>query len=478
MSVHLTRLTRTVNRGSLGARDYSKNSIRPRSAEGRFTMASLMTLASAGQPIDKHWLLALRIGTLILVTLSVAVAIPALLEWDDRGPVVLCFFVPVLTFVLILLALGSNPPGKFCLAVLVALGSLTFMLASVSLPFVLADAVRKLRWQTIGSEPIWGQLALLNFTILVSAIGGYVRLTRKGGVASWAWAIRILAGVSILLACFPFIGYLRDLSRMDTWLAPLTRVLALLATVFVYVVVLWGLREGSRSASAELRRALFITVISGLFLMLYFAQAYGSSLYYTENGPLAADLVAVLIFILLALGSGVYAGIGIRTYYLMKREDGDVRTLLKGFATAGACGLVFILGSAGMARHEHGMLERRALGSLWSIKSAEVEYASKFSASYSPSLQALGPPPEGGSPGPSAANLIHSVMASGRWVGYLFTYTPGPPDSAGRITSYTLRARPIQYRRGSRRSYYTDHLGVIRFTKENRDATAQDPPLP
>src|SRR5215469_5284872 len=56
---------------------------------------------------------------------------------------------------------------------------------------------------------------------------------------------------------------------------------------------------------------------------------------------------------------------------------------------------------------------------------------------------------------------------------YTLQYTPGRPDATGRVTTYTLVARPGNF---GFRSYYTDETGVLRATTEDRAATVQDAP--
>lgn len=64
---------------------------------------------------------------------------------------------------------------------------------------------------------------------------------------------------------------------------------------------------------------------------------------------------------------------------------------------------------------------------------------------------------------------------------FTITYTPGPPDDDGRIFAFTVRACPKEY--GGRAynsnwaSFYLDQNHVLRYTVEDRPATAQDPEL-
>ena len=80
-------------------------------------------------------------------------------------------------------------------------------------------------------------------------------------------------------------------------------------------------------------------------------------------------------------------------------------------------------------------------------------------------------------PTPERANLIDEVLDTGEKYGYRFTFTPGPRDEEGKITSYGLTARPLTYKRTSCRSFFTDETGVIRATEKDRLATINDPPV-
>jgi len=60
---------------------------------------------------------------------------------------------------------------------------------------------------------------------------------------------------------------------------------------------------------------------------------------------------------------------------------------------------------------------------------------------------------------------------------YTFTYTPGPLNSVGEITTYTLTAVPSDAGCTDWNRNFTEETGLIRWTHENRPATAQDPPI-
>jgi type IV pilus assembly protein PilA len=121
--------------------------------------------------------------------------------------------------------------------------------------------------------------------------------------------------------------------------------------------------------------------------------------------------------------------------------------------------------------------EASAVGSMRTINTAEITYADTYKSGYSPSLAALAPPPGSAQPSASAAGLIDDVLARGVKNGYRLTYTPGQPDKDGHIGTYTVTARPLEFGKSGRRSYFTDQSGVIRVTEENRPATVKDPPL-
>ena len=120
--------------------------------------------------------------------------------------------------------------------------------------------------------------------------------------------------------------------------------------------------------------------------------------------------------------------------------------------------------------------EASAVGCIRSIVTAEAYYSEHYPAGYSPSLASLGVPPQGVQPSASAADLLTNSLTSGRTVGYIFTYSAGPKDSGGKITTYTVTARPITWKKGIR-SFFDDQTGVIHWTDKDRTPRATDPAL-
>ena len=115
-----------------------------------------------------------------------------------------------------------------------------------------------------------------------------------------------------------------------------------------------------------------------------------------------------------------------------------------------------------------------AVGSLRTLNTAEITYASTYNAGYSPDMPSLGPTAGTATPTASLAGLVDSVLAAGVKSGYSFTYTPGSAVN-GRIDTYSLNANPITVGTTGTNFYFTDHSGVIR---QNSTGTAADTDSP
>jgi type IV pilus assembly protein PilA len=113
-----------------------------------------------------------------------------------------------------------------------------------------------------------------------------------------------------------------------------------------------------------------------------------------------------------------------------------------------------------------------AVGSLRTINTAEITYASTYNAGYTTDLASLGPTT--GTPTSTAAGLIDSVLAAGTKSGYSFPYVAGSAV-AGRIDTYTLLANPTTPGTTGTNYYFTDHSGVIR---QNSTGTASEASSP
>jgi hypothetical protein len=104
--------------------------------------------------------------------------------------------------------------------------------------------------------------------------------------------------------------------------------------------------------------------------------------------------------------------------------------------------------------------EDRAVQSVRDVRAALSDYASAEGGAYPRQFEALGDRAR------AAAQLSQSAN-------YQMQYTPGPVEADGRIRTYSLQDRAGNY---GFRSFFTDDSGVLRATRENRAATAQDPP--
>jgi hypothetical protein len=79
--------------------------------------------------------------------------------------------------------------------------------------------------------------------------------------------------------------------------------------------------------------------------------------------------------------------------------------------------------------------------------------------------------------GPAGVGFLEPVIASGKKDDYRYQLIPEHTAHNQPIMHYTITARPIKRLMKDQRSFFTDETNVIRFTTENRAATAADPPL-
>ncbi|MGH9813671.1 MAG: DUF4190 domain-containing protein, partial [Candidatus Acidiferrales bacterium] len=102
--------------------------------------------------------------------------------------------------------------------------------------------------------------------------------------------------------------------------------------------------------------------------------------------------------------------------------------------------------------------EASAVGSLRTINTACEYYANQSpDRGFPDSLEEMGP---------GGADLIDSVLASGRKNGYVFTYEASDTDQDGILDAYSASAAPIDPGRTGKRFYFTDETGVIRLSED------------
>ncbi len=112
--------------------------------------------------------------------------------------------------------------------------------------------------------------------------------------------------------------------------------------------------------------------------------------------------------------------------------------------------------------------ESSAIGAMRTFNTALITYASTYpQIGFPETIVVLG----GTGGDPAHAGLIDARLASGEKSGYGFEYHK---DSQ---YAYSIVGRPLKYGETGTRSFFTDQSGVIRFTDEDRAATASDRPL-
>jgi len=107
------------------------------------------------------------------------------------------------------------------------------------------------------------------------------------------------------------------------------------------------------------------------------------------------------------------------------------------------------------------------------INTACVSYDSDYYVGYPAVLSDLGPSTL---PSSTAADLIDAVLVTGIKSGYTFSYTPGPTQSDGTITTYSVTANPLAPGVSGQRGFYTDQTLVIRVNQTG-PATSTDSPI-
>ena len=104
--------------------------------------------------------------------------------------------------------------------------------------------------------------------------------------------------------------------------------------------------------------------------------------------------------------------------------------------------------------------EASAVGSVRTINTAEVTYASTYPSVGFATRAQLGPDPSSGAGGTSTnSGLIDSVLASGSKSGYSFAVANGATTP---VATYTVNADPVSAQTGQRH-FCSDQSGVIRY---------------
>jgi prepilin-type N-terminal cleavage/methylation domain-containing protein len=107
--------------------------------------------------------------------------------------------------------------------------------------------------------------------------------------------------------------------------------------------------------------------------------------------------------------------------------------------------------------------EASTVGSLRTLNTAEVTYATTYdSVGFTCTLSDFGPP-SSGNPTSTAAGLIDSVLAGGAKAGYtIASNASGCTSAGGRMVSYEWRADPVTVGTTGQNYFCTDTSGVLK----------------
>ncbi|HKW89329.1 MAG TPA: hypothetical protein VJN21_11300 [Candidatus Acidoferrales bacterium] len=133
--------------------------------------------------------------------------------------------------------------------------------------------------------------------------------------------------------------------------------------------------------------------------------------------------------------------------------------VLLAIAIAGIWGIIWFATPMRM-QNPRPVAEQAAVDALRALQKQLATYASG-AGTFPRTIEALGE---------AAQESAREAMTGG----YSLRYSTGQADASGSFHAYGLVALPRNY---GYRSFYTDQTGVIRATRENRAATAQDPPM-
>jgi type IV pilus assembly protein PilA len=120
--------------------------------------------------------------------------------------------------------------------------------------------------------------------------------------------------------------------------------------------------------------------------------------------------------------------------------------------------------------------EASAVGSLRTINTAEVTFATTYPTVGFTTLSALGGPAPCTSALSTAACLLDDVLSASAHTksGYLFAVTPGTQTV---IVTYSSTAVPTAVGQSGQRGFYSDQSGVIRYTTDGTAPSNASPAL-
>ena len=279
-----------------------------------------------------------------------------------------------------------------------------------------------------------------------------------------AVAAAALASIVLMWAAFLASSLFEDLPAI---LVPL----ATLPCWGPYLLVLghlrWGKRKKALAWAVALGSAAFLVAVPFLPGV---ADDVGTTAYPGLFGLMQAALVASAI----------------KAYQTLGWEAGDAKTLAVRVLPLLSLSVLISVPNLMLVRSRVPAGSASPTSYLRTINTAAATYSSTYENGYPASLAVLGAPATG-DPDCKKADLTDPVIAADgnafEKAGYLYEYRPGPPvekpvpGCPPGVKSYTLTARPLKYGKPWQRSFFTDETAIIRGTRENRAATANDPPI-
>lgn len=148
-----------------------------------------------------------------------------------------------------------------------------------------------------------------------------------------------------------------------------------------------------------------------------------------------------------------------------KKKKWATRIILYGILLGAIWGFMWYVVPERRGDEASAQAEERAISAMRVAGQSLAAYADAQGGNFPPSLEALA-----GESGERMRQGAQAALAEG----YQLEYTLLSADANGMHRQFTLLARP---RNWGYRNFFLDETGVLRATRENRAATAQDPPV-
>ncbi len=280
----------------------------------------------------------------------------------------------------------------------------------------------------------------------------------RADVAKWLWVLRGAAIGSLLLFCAPFPPW--------KWLENPAPLFLIVPFSIPFWMILWRIRRGPRKAGLALAMGA-----GGIFCV---GAGLGLHLLIITSGARDPDWWTALAFLgVFAPLQAILAASAFATFKKIGFAKGDWKLLARGIVDPIIyLGVIGIVLAAAIPAYYGGANFRQREAVNWMKKFQQC--ASAYAASH----PAQGFPAQLDLLGPKGTGCIEPLSSENERLGDVFTYTPTAADPGGRVSGYTLTARPLNRARSGQKSFYLDAAGTIRATAEDRPATPQDPVVP